>query len=82
MATGPDAMAAESLKTSIETDNKIEVVDHRTQGMRDITEGASDRPKNDNKVQVRVNEVEVSGIEGTQAIPDDSSIVLLSVLYI
>jgi len=50
--------------------------------MRDITEGASDRPKNDNKVQVRVNEVEVSGIEGTQAIPDDSSIVLLSVLYI
>jgi hypothetical protein len=82
MATDPHTMAAQSLKISNETDNKIEVVDSMTQGMRDTMEGVSDRPRNVNKVQVHVNEIKVGGIEGMHAIPGDSSTVPLSVSYI
>ena len=45
MATDPDMMATESLKISNETDNKIKVVDNKTQGMHDTMEGVSERPR-------------------------------------
>ena len=82
MATDPDTMAPEGLKISDETDNKIEVVDNKTQGMRDTAEGVSDKPRNVEKIQIRVDKIGVSGIEGTRAIPDDPSSVPHSVSYI
>jgi hypothetical protein len=80
MATDPDA--TESPKISNEADNKIKVVDNKTWGMYDTMEGVSDRSRNVHKVQVRVNEIQVSGIEGMQAILDGSSTAPLSVSYI
>ena len=81
ITNNPDTMATESLKVSNEADNKIEVV-YTTQGIRDAMGGVSDRARIVNRVQASVNEIEINGIEGTEAIPDDSPTVPLTVSYI
>ena len=76
----PDTMATETLNVSNEADNKIEVV-YTTQGIHESTGGVSDRARSGNVVQVSVNETEINVVAGTQAIPDDSPTVPLSVSY-
>ena len=73
-------MATEGLKVSNEADNKIEVV-YTTHGIHDATGGVSDGTGNVSKVQVSVNELKTNGVAGTQAIPDDSPTVPLTVPY-
>ena len=82
MANDLDAMASGSLKISNEVDNKFEVVDNKTQGMYDSMGGVSNRARGVEQVQVAVNEIEISGVDGTQAILDNLSTVSLSASYI
>jgi hypothetical protein len=60
-----DAMATERQKIPNEADYNIEVVNNKAQGMLDIMQGASDRSRRVDEAQVLVNEIEVSGIDGT-----------------
>jgi len=59
----PDKMRAESLKTMSNADNK-------TRAIRDTLGGVSDRAGNINNIQVPENEIEASGVDGTQLIPN------------
>jgi hypothetical protein len=65
MVTHSDAMAAERLKIPNEADYNIEVINNKAQGMGDAMQGASDRARRVDQAQVLVNEIEISGIDGT-----------------
>jgi len=74
MATDPDAIHAETLKTTNEADNKMEYVDNMTQrSMRDTLEGASDGAGNADNVQDLIKETEVRGVKGAHIIRNLSS---------
>jgi len=81
MANDPDVIVAESLKISRKSTNKFEhqVVGNKTQGIHETLERVSDMV---DKAQGPVNEIEASGVDGTQAIPSNASTVSLSVSYI
>jgi len=69
MATDPDAIHAETLKTTNEADNKVEYVDNMTQrSMRDTLEGASDGAGNADNVQDPIKETEVRRVESAHII--------------
>jgi hypothetical protein len=82
MVNDPDVMAAESPKISDEADNKIELIDNNTQGTYDTMGCASDRAKSANKVQAPVNEIQVGGVDGAQAIHNNSSTEPLNISYL
>jgi hypothetical protein len=77
-------MTAESPKISDEADNKIELVDNlnNMQGTCNTMEGVSDRTKGDDKVRGSVIEIQFGGVDGTQAIHNNSSTVPLSISYL
>ena len=85
MATDPDAIHAETLKTTNEADNKMEYIDNMTQrSMRDTQalEGALDSAGNADNVQYLIKETEVKGVEGAHIIRNISSEPLPTVSYI
>ena len=83
MATDPDAIHAETVKTTDEADNKIEHIDNMTQrSMRDTPEGTSVGSGNADKVQDPIKETEVRGVEGAHIIRNLSSEPLPTVSYI
>jgi hypothetical protein len=53
-----------------------------TQGIHETLERVSDVPTSADKAQGPVNEIEVSGVDGTQANPSNPSTVSLSISYI
>ena len=84
MINDPDVnlvIAAESLKISKKSNNKIEhqVVGNKTQGIHETLERVSDMARYVDRAQGHVNEIEVSGIDGTQPIPSNVSTVSLSI---
>jgi hypothetical protein len=74
-----DAMAVQRQKIPNEADYNTDVATHKAQGICDAMQGASDRARRVDEAQVLVNEIEVTGIDGTPAIPDNLSTVPLSV---
>lgn len=66
MANDRDAMAMESPKTNNEADNKIDVIDNKTQSTRDTLEGVSDGERNVDNVLRPVKEIEARGVDGAQ----------------
>ena len=80
MASDPDAMHAESLKTTNEPDDKIEYIDNMTQRIiRDTLEGTSDGAGNVHNVQDPIIETEARGVKGAHTIHNLSSELLPSV---
>jgi hypothetical protein len=65
MVVHSDAMAAERLKIPNQANYNIEVIHNKAQGMRDAIQGASDGARRVDRGQVLVNEIEISGIDGT-----------------
>lgn len=76
MTNDPDKMPAESLKSMSNVN-----VDNKRWATRDTLGGVSDRAGNIDNIQVPVNEIEASGVDGAQLIPNQSSTMPLSVSY-
>ena len=68
IANDPHAPVTEIRKILHGSDNRIWLVDNNTQGMRETLECVSDRTWGVHKAHTPVNEIEVSGVHGTQAI--------------
>jgi hypothetical protein len=81
IADDPDAMAAEALKISSKTDNETKGF-NKTQHTLDTLGGVSDRPRNVVEIQVPVNEIEVNQVDGMQPIPNQSSLLPPSFLFV
>jgi prophage DNA circulation protein len=84
MANDPGVIAAESLKISRKSTYRIghQIISNKTQGIHETLEHVSDIARSVDKAQGPVNEIEVSGVDGTQAIPSNASTVSLSISYI
>ena len=82
MANDPDAMAAESPKTTNEADNKIEIVNNKTRARSNTLQGVWDRARNIDNVEGPVMGIEASRVDGAQVIPNQSSMPPLSDSYI
>ena len=81
MTSNPEAMDAETLKTTNEANNKIEYVDNMTQdNMHDTLEAAEDGAGNADNVQGPMKETEARGVEGAHIIRNLSSELIPSVL--
>jgi hypothetical protein len=65
MIAQSDDTATERQNIPNEADYNIEVVNNKAQGMRDNMQGALDRLRRVDGAQVLVNEIEVTGIDGT-----------------
>ena len=65
MIAQSDDTATERQNIPNEADYNIEVVNNKAQGMRDNMQGALDRSRRVDGAQVLVNEIEVTGIDGT-----------------
>jgi uncharacterized protein (DUF2164 family) len=81
VANEPDKMLAEGLKTTNNVDDNVEVIDNKTRAIRDTLGGVSDRAGNIDNIQVPVNKIEASGVDGVQLIRNQSSTLLLSISY-
>ena len=81
IANDPDAMAAESLKTTNESDSKIEIVNNKTRITSNTLQGVWDRARNIDNVEGPVMGIEASRVDGAQVIHNQSSMPPLSDSY-